>query len=44
MKYWSFLLLCVLLALSACGLRGSLKPAENDDKPYPRQYPQPDST
>ncbi|MDR3151660.1 MAG: lipoprotein [Holosporaceae bacterium] len=44
MKYGSFLLLGVLLVLSACGLRGSLNPAENDDRPYPRQYPLPDPT
>ncbi|MDR2681848.1 MAG: hypothetical protein LBB29_02275 [Holosporaceae bacterium] len=38
MKYIPFFLLMVLL-LTSCGKRGTLTPSEQEDVPYPRQYP-----
>ncbi|MDR0968018.1 MAG: lipoprotein [Holosporaceae bacterium] len=38
------LLFCfVCLSLASCGRRGSLEPCGQEDAPYPRQYPAPES-
>ncbi|MDR0661901.1 MAG: hypothetical protein LBF76_00725 [Holosporales bacterium] len=34
-------LLVVLLAMTACGKRGTLRPPKTEPVPFPRQYPAP---
>jgi hypothetical protein len=34
-------LLIVMLAITACGKRGTLRPSKTEPVPFPRQYPAP---